>query len=160
MKIAALAVFAAALAAPAAAADDFDAVVKGVEARYGVRRTRIPLFGVANFVVKVARPGGASGLKLAVFENLSLMHADSEAYGVVDGALGPGWRPFVRVHSRRENESVGIWTNVTGKDLRMLVAALEPGEAAVIEIKIGQRELRRWFEDPAGMAHSRGIGRD
>ena len=52
----------------AAGADrEFDRVVKAIESHYGTSRLHIPLMGVANFAVKVGRPAGASGFKIAVF---------------------------------------------------------------------------------------------
>ena len=49
---------------------EFDAIVRRVETRCDTRHTRIPFFGLANFVVKVVHPAGASDLKLAVFEDI------------------------------------------------------------------------------------------
>jgi len=72
-RLAGLILGASLLACPGAAfgADrDFDRLVKAVEARFGAQPAIIPFMGVANFFVSVARPEGASGFRLAVFENL------------------------------------------------------------------------------------------
>ena len=73
MKARALAAVLLALAATGAAFGgdaEFDRIVKAIESRYGTRPVHIPFMGAANFFVKVARPEGASGFKLAVFEDL------------------------------------------------------------------------------------------
>ena len=49
---------------------EFDHVVKAIEVHYHTKRTHIPFLGVANLVVKVAHPAGASEFKLAVFDDL------------------------------------------------------------------------------------------
>src|SRR5215471_3252079 len=48
----------------------FERIVRGIEAHYGTKQTHIPFMGLASFIVKVAHPQGATGLKLAVFEDL------------------------------------------------------------------------------------------
>ena len=70
----------------------FDHLVKAVETHYGTRRMHIPLMGLANFVVKVARPAGTSGFKMAIFENLNAEGGDwAELDRFVLGAHGT-WR--------------------------------------------------------------------
>src|SRR5947209_13985665 len=89
------------LSAPALAGDrEFDTIVRTVEARGDTSHTRIPFFGVANFVVKVVRPAGAFDLKLAVFEDLRRpIFAEEEDFtGLLQSSLGPDWRPMVRMH--------------------------------------------------------------
>ena len=66
MRARLLAVFLAASAAAFGADREFDRLVNAVESRFGVQRAHIPLMGVANFLVKVARPEGAAGFRLAV----------------------------------------------------------------------------------------------
>src|SRR5215510_13936185 len=47
----------------------FKDVVKHIETNYRAKKTRIPMLGLANFAVKVIRPAGVKGFKLAVFED-------------------------------------------------------------------------------------------
>ena len=58
------------LLAPAhAKGKGFKDVVKHIETNYRAKKTRIPMLGLANFAVKLIRPAGVKGFKLAVFED-------------------------------------------------------------------------------------------
>ena len=152
-RLAVLALAAATLAPAGDAA--FDALVRRVESRYAVRRTRIPMFGLVNFFVKVSRPAGAKDLKLAIFEDFGTPGTDF--HDLVAETLEPGWQPFVQVRSERETDSIYVQT---GKhDLKMLITAAEPRETVLMQIKLDPKALRRWFEDPARMAKSRNNAR-
>jgi hypothetical protein len=133
---------------------EFDAIVRSVEARCDTSHTRIPLLGLANFAVKVVRPAGAFDLKLAVFEDLRRpIFAGKEDFGsLIQGALGPDWRPFVRVHSRRNNEWTCIYASGFGKQWKLLVAAAERREATIVRIKLNPDGLMRWISRPSERA--------
>lgn len=161
MSACALALMAAALATPALAGDrDFDGVVNRLETQYGVRRTRIPFFGFANFLVKVTRPAGASDIKMAVFEGLPPFEAGPEGDDFVAGTPGPDWHRLIRVRSRARNEAVDVYVKMAGKDMRVLLAVRNPGEAVVMQVKVDERGLLRWLEDPHRMARDRGHSGD
>ncbi len=148
-RLAVLALAAATLAAAGDAA--FDALVRRVESQYAVHRTRIPMFGLANFFVKVSRPGGAKDVRLAIFEDFAVPGADFRE--LLAQTLGPGWRPFVQVRSERETDSIYVETGKGG--LKMLIAAAEPRETVLMQVKLDPKALRKWFEDPRRMARSR-----
>ncbi|MFB3829410.1 MAG: hypothetical protein ACE15B_21755 [Bryobacteraceae bacterium] len=134
----------------------FDALVRGVESDYGVSRTRIPFFGVVNFFVKVARPAGTRDLRLAVFEDFS---PGGDFTSRLESRLDPAWRPMVRVHSRRNGERTAIYVQM-GKDLRLLIAAAERRETSLIQLRLNQRALLKWIEDPARRAWDRNRSTD
>ena len=101
----------------------FDRLVNAVETQFAVKRTNIPLMGVANFVVKVARPAGTSGFKLAVFEDLGIS-ADADAYELdrMMARVSADLRPMIRVHSRRDHALTYVYAGETGKTTKMLIA--------------------------------------
>ena len=149
-------IFSALLICGLAAAGDreFDTIVRSVETRCETSHTRIPFFGLANFVVKVVRPAGASDLKLAVFEDLRRpIFAEQEDFtGLLQGALGSDWRPMVRVHSRRNNEWTCIYASGFGKQWKLLVATAERREATIVRIKLNPDGLLRWISQPCERA--------
>ena len=141
------------LAAGAAFGGDgeFDRIVKAIESHYGTERTHIPFMGVANFCVKVAHPAGASGFKLAVFENLqgssgNRDQADLDQF--MNHLSGSGLHPLVRVHSRRNGESTYIYTGEAGKSTKMLIATFERNEATVIQVNVSMHTLLKTLKDP------------
>ncbi len=136
---------------------DFDAIVHRLEAHYGKKRTHIPLMGVGNLFVKVSRPEGVSSLQLAVFEDLSPdRQPSSEALEAIFASLSAeGWKPFIRVRSKRDGERVEIFSRFDGKSCHLLMTTMEPTEATVMKMKLSAAMLAKWIADPAGMARAR-----
>lgn len=139
------------LALPAAAAGDadFKALVRGIETRYQVTRTRIPLFGVVKFFVNVSRPHGVKQFDLAVFEDVNFGEPDEREFDtLVREAVGGNWRPMVRVRSRAPNEWTYVYVKEAGRDTRMMIATFEPGEAVVMQYKVNTRKLMEMLVRP------------
>jgi hypothetical protein len=151
MKTRVLALILAASAAAFAADRDFDRVTAAVEKHLGVRRTHIPLMGLANFFVKVARPKGARGFKLAIFEDVRLRPEDGAALDGIMAEAAAELHPMVRTRSSR-GERTYIYTG--GADnVTMLIATFERDEATVIEIQVDAKALGRALSDPANAGH-------
>jgi hypothetical protein len=139
-----------ALAGAAGAADhEFDRVVSAVEKHYGVKRTRIPLMGVANLFVKVARPAGTSGFKLALFEDLPSPPSDdlAELDRFMDDVRGR-LHPLVVTRSRRDGEASYIYAGEVGKSTELLIATFERHEATVIEVTVNMETLLKMIGSP------------
>ncbi|MBZ5623143.1 MAG: hypothetical protein LAQ69_31145 [Acidobacteriia bacterium] len=142
---------------------EFDQMVKAVEAHYGVKRTHIPLMGVANLFVKVGRPAGVSGFKLAIFENLN----SAPGYGDLadldqffDEVSAGGLRPLVRVHSRHRGESTYICTGEIGKSTRMLIATFQRNEATIVQVNVNMDTLLKTLAAPELASETFGIHHD
>ncbi|HWR51022.1 MAG TPA: hypothetical protein VN428_07935 [Bryobacteraceae bacterium] len=141
------------LGIPARAGDrDFDAVVQSIESTFQTRRTSIPLFGVAKFFVKISRPGGAKQLDLAIFEDLHIGRSRlQELDQTVREAAGERWSPMIRVRDRQE--WVTIYARPDGKkDMALLIATVEPGEATVIRLKVDAAALARMIDESPNRA--------
>ena len=136
---------------------EFDRIVKAIESHYGTQAQHIPFMGLASFVVKVAHPEGATGLKLAVFEDLKSAPDSpewTERDRFMDSLSGPNLHQFVRVHSRRNGEATYIFMGPESKSTRILIATFERNEATVIEVKANIDKLLRSLEEPAHAGHS------
>jgi hypothetical protein len=140
------------LAAGAAVAGDaeFDRIVKAIETHYGTRQTHIPFMGVASFIVKVAHPEGATGLRLAVFEDLKSSEGRDwrERDHFMDTVATGNLRPLVRVRSHHNSEATYIFMDPAGKSTRVLIATFEHDQATVVEVKANLDKLLRSLEDP------------
>jgi hypothetical protein len=146
------------LCAPGVARDrEFDLLAQRFEARYGSPRTHIPMMGFANFLVKVARPGGASDFRLAVFENINLpvFGDDEEFTRFAQETLGPDWHPFVRTHERRNNQWTGIYSNFSKGHWKLLIVTAERNEATLVRLKLNANAMKHWIERPRGRARYR-----
>jgi hypothetical protein len=139
---------------------EFDRIVKAIESHYGARPQHIPFMGVANFFVKVARPEGAAGIKLAVFEGLKdLRSAEDpadwrERDHLMDTVASSSLHPLIRVHSRHDGEATYIFMGPSGKSTRLLIATFERNEATVIEMKANIETLLRSLDDPSHAGHA------
>ncbi len=151
MRVRLLALLLAAASATYAGDSEFDRIVRAIESHYGTTRTHISLMGMANLFVKVARPAGASGFKLAVFENLESSPSDGRQ-GELDqfmrGLSGSSLHSLVRVHSRANNESTYIFAGEAGRSTKMLIATFQRNEATVIEVKVSMETLLKMVESP------------
>jgi len=137
--------------------DDFKMLVQHVESHYHAKRLRIPLLGLANFAVKIVRPKGVKGFKLAVFEDqdFSPQPGDRRFETTIRGVLPLEWQPLVCVRSRG-GERTYIYAREDGKDIKLLVVTLGPRNAVVIEAKLNPKSLMNDLDQPRQMGKSWG----
>lgn len=135
-----------------AADPEFKDIVRAISDHYRTRPIRIPFFGLVNAVAFVARPAGTKHIDLAVFENLrgERIHPSS-----LDRIVGGAWKPFVRVHSNRSDETILIYMRPHGNDAKMLITTIERHEATVVQLKLNPEALQRWLDQPLRSAWDR-----
>lgn len=135
-------------ASPRAKEGDFDAVVRNVKTACGGKRVRIPFLGLAGFATRVVRPAGVKSFKLAVFEDLERAGDATRLGPAVSQALGPEWRPLVRVRSRSEGGQVLVYIRDAGGDLKLMIVTLDGGQATVIRARVNPEALAKFARDP------------
>jgi len=137
--------------ADAVHADDFGRIVHHIEASYHVHRNYRFLMGCMGFVVHFWHVGGVKSLKLAIFENQHLDGAmgDADLDAIVQRASSSGWQPMVRSYSRHSAEHTYIYGQPAGKDFKLLVVNVEANEAAVIQVKVDQKEFEQFLNENA-----------
>jgi hypothetical protein len=130
-----------------------DRVIKALENDLGVRHTHIPMLGAAMFVGKVATGFRMPGVKLAIFENETLSECSPAVVEhSLQTALGPNWSPFVRSTSNERDEQNWIYIGGEGKKLELFIATVERNELTLVEVKMTDRNIRRWISDTDEMA--------
>jgi len=137
----------------------FKDVVKHIETSYGAKKVRIPMLGLANFAVKMIRPAGVKGFKLAVFEDQEFSARPGAASfdSVMREAYDKNWQPMVQINSKRDgNCHTFIYVNSSGKDVQFALAVLENREAVVLEVKFNPDAAARFLENPKIMGISLG----
>src|SRR5262245_41295725 len=137
----------------------FKDIVNHLETKYRAKKVRIPLLGLANFAVKLVRPAGVKGFKLAVFENqdFALRDGDEPFEAVMRKAYADEWQPLVLVTSKRGGHSrVLIYSRNDGKDVQFALLALEAREAVVLEVKFHPDAAVRFLDNPKIMGISLG----
>jgi hypothetical protein len=126
---------------------DFNGLVNAIENHYGVRHTHIPLLG---FAMLFARPAGASGIKLAIFEDFphSYVRAHDDVQHLVEGCLSRDWQLFVHARSHDDADSTLVYVNVSNGKLQMLIVNLGENDATIVELKLNEQALRKWINGP------------
>ncbi|HWZ44893.1 MAG TPA: hypothetical protein VNW97_15565 [Candidatus Saccharimonadales bacterium] len=152
------------IAQTAMAKDEFTEVVHHIESHYHVHRNFRFMMGFAGMMVKVSHAGGVKTLNAAIFEDQQFQGsgADNEFDEVMRKALKSGWSPVVRTHSRLSGERTYIYARSDGRDLKILLATVEPGEAVVMEFKVNPQKLEDFIHEHSspGKDHERNKHRD
>ena len=146
--------------AVSAHASDMKRVVRVVETNLGVHHTHIPMLGAALFIGKVVTGFQMPGVKLAIFEDADLSaKSPEELEHAVLNALGKEWNPIVKSTTSHGSVQNWIFVREDGKKLHMFIATAEHNELSLIEVKVSDRQMRRWINDTDEMAKSKGLGR-
>lgn len=133
---------------------EFNSVVRAIEDHYGVHHMRIPFLGFA--ISLTARPAGVSGVRLAVFEDFHSSSAgrhpgksmNEDLQGVVEHSLGPDWRLFVRTRTQDDSDDALVYVNFAEAKLEMMIVTIDSDEATVVEMRLTDRALRKWMDEP------------
>jgi VWFA-related protein len=137
----------------------FNDVVNHLEKNYHAKRTKVPMLGLAKFAIRVVRPAGVKGFKLAVYEDqdfASLSETMSFAQ-VMRQSYDKGWSPLLQVNSKRDGTSrTFIYVKQSDKDVQFALATIEEREAVVLEVKFNPDAAARFLENPKIMGISLG----
>lgn len=128
----------------AARGAEFDSIVRTVQEQTGSRRIHIPLFWLARTVVAVGHPAGASEMKLAVFERPNV--APERFAEIIDNAMGPFWKPMVRVRSK-DGEVTSIFLRENGgQTVRLLIASKDHDDAVMMQVRLNEGRLLKFID--------------
>jgi len=137
----------------------FNDVVKYVEKNYGVKKTKIPMLGLAKFAIWMVRPAGVKGFKLAVFEDQNFAgRPESIPFSqVMRQSFNKEWSPLMQINSKRDgNSRTFIYVRQTKKDVEFALAMLEEREAVILQAKFNPDAAARFLENPKIMGASLG----
>ena len=105
----------------------FDAVVHGIESRYGVHATRIPFMGLVSGIAGIATHGGVRGLHVAEIEHFDGPVDGAELNALVEERVGKGWQRMIRDTSKSGEETL-IYVKPDGNRMGLLVVDLDRSE--------------------------------
>lgn len=128
----------------------FKDLVKHLEKNYRAKKTRIPMLGLANFAVKLVRPAGVKGFKLAIFENQDFSRiSGAESLAILRHAYHSEWQPVVRVTSKKDGfNQIFIYSRSSGKELQFALMSLTEHQAVVLEARFNPEAAARFLENP------------
>ena len=120
--------------------DNFQAIVKRVEAHYGKRHMQIPLFGLVTFASHLTRPAGASGLQMAIIEDIDTSKNAPTFHP------GPNWRPIIRTTSHHREQTV-IYARDEGHNaIHVLLVAID-NDAVVMQMRLAPSAFLKFLAD-------------
>ncbi|MGH9765582.1 MAG: hypothetical protein ACREDR_23900, partial [Blastocatellia bacterium] len=130
--------------------DPYKAVVKHIEKDYNAKKSGVPFLGLANFVLKFWHPAGVKNIKVALFDNQDLRprQGGPDFNSVVTNSAGGDWHALARVYSRQKGEWTYIYYTDSGKDMRILVASLDPQNAVVAQVRFNVDQLAKFVQNP------------
>ncbi len=131
----------------------FDEIVRAISDQFHTRPVHIPFLGLVNLAM---RPAGVRHAGLAVFEGLDLDEGAAFAVAKAIRATDNRWSQFVRVQGRAT--TVLVFMEQERSHCKLLVAAIDPGEITVVELKLNPEALQVWFREPDSSA-VRGVSR-
>jgi hypothetical protein len=118
----------------------FDAVVHGIESRYGVRATRIPFMGLISGIAGISTHGGVRGLHVAEIEHLQGSVDGAEFNSLVEERVGKGWQRMIRETSKDGDQTL-IYVKPEGGRMGLLIVDRESHEINVVQVSVDPEHL-------------------
>ena len=152
MRLASLTAIAIALSPLSAVASDhdFNAAVASIETNYHLHRQHIPMIGLASFCTHVATGGAIKGIKIAQFDDGSVLPSDSDLPALLQQTLGASWSLIVDTRGKGEQDA--IYAHPHAQRMTLLVASYDHGDLSVVRLDLNAEQLARWVNDPVGHA--------
>jgi hypothetical protein len=128
--------------------DEFKTIVNHLSIQYHKRPMRF--MGFLSFVANRFNPAGVSDLKMAIFEDLdpSCRLAGSGIDVVQQAATLGGFKPFVRITSRRDGEQTFIYAREAKQKYEMIIVVLEEEESVVLRMTLSTEVMADWVMEP------------
>jgi hypothetical protein len=128
---------------------DFAAVARAIDGQEGVSRIWIPFLGVARAVIWVVQPEGVRDFQLVTFRNGGRVDPQ-QLQAIMETKAGPGFKPLVRVWSRRTGE----WSFIYAKPLPeknrfelMVLAHDHDDQTVLVRVDVDGEVLARELEE-------------
>jgi hypothetical protein len=130
---------------------DFNAAVSSIESAYHVHRQHVPMIGMVSFCAHIATGGAVKGLKIAAFDDGSVLPDSPDLPALLQATLGSGWS--LMVDSRSSGEQDAIYAHPEGHRMRLLIASYDHGDLSVVRVDLDATQLVKWMDDPVRHAH-------
>jgi hypothetical protein len=127
---------------------DFNAIARAIGREKGVDRVWIPFLGVARAVVRVVQPEGVHDFQLVTFNNVDSVDP-RRLQAIMEEKAGAGFRPLVRVWSRRSGERSFIYAKPSPEKNRieLIVLAHDDEETVLVRVDVDADKLARQIND-------------
>jgi hypothetical protein len=133
------------LAIPAFA-DEFSAVVKNFESLHGVRRANPHLIGMASLIANPMMWGSDTDrFQIASFENEDAASKPTlqELDRIFLASIDSNWHPLLQLGSQKKGQATSIYTNFSGKNMRLLIGSIEGNAIGVVQMELDGKAIAR-----------------
>jgi hypothetical protein len=138
------------LPATAIAGDpEFHSLVDRVSAYYQKRPMRF--MGLLSFIANRFTPPGVSHFQMAIFEDVTSPGTPpgEELESSLEGLVGPGYQPFVRVRDFRSGGWTCIYVRESGKEsFEMLIVSIDSTDAVAMKMQLEPDAMHEWVDEP------------
>lgn len=131
-----------------AAGPQFEGVVSGIERRFGLRATHIPMTGFAGFCAKAFTAGGVENIRIAQFDHVGPAVTPVALRATLRGRLDSSWHLFVTDDQRDTGEYTLVYQRVAHRALFLMIADLENGQLSVVQLRLNEKRMAAWVENP------------
>jgi hypothetical protein len=130
---------------------DVKRVATALEQECGLKFHKLPW--IARAVMKPALWGRGVKLDILAFEGETPERADlNQVESAMKKALGEDWSWFIRSTSKKTNERAVIFVREAAEKFDTIIVSIEPGEAAIVKLRMKQDEMKKWMDEPDEMA--------
>jgi hypothetical protein len=88
---------------------------------------------------------------MAIFEGIPSFRTPpgEELESSLEGLVGPGYQPFVRVHDNRSGDLSVIYVRESGeKSFEMLIVSIDSTDAVLMKMQLNPDAMRDWMDEP------------
>ena len=127
---------------------DFASIARAIDGHRGVKRVFIPFLGIARVVFWVAHPEGVHDFQLATFEGGHNIDP-AELQGILVSKMEPGYKPLVRVWSRKSKEWSFIYAKPAQNSSRMelMILTHDDSDTVLVRVDVDANVLARELGD-------------
>lgn len=132
---------------------DFASIARAIDGHHGVKRVTIPFLGLARVVLWVAHPEGVHDFQLATFEGGHNIDP-AELQGILVSQMEPGYKPLVRVWSRRSKEWSFIYAKPAenGTRIELMVLTHDNSDTVLVRVDVDANVLAKELGDPRNVS--------
>jgi hypothetical protein len=129
---------------------DVKKVATALEQQCGLKFHKLPW--IARAAMKPALLGSGVKLDIMEFEGATPERADlNQIEGAMKDALGEDWSWFIRSTSNKTKERAVIFVRGAEAKFDMMIVSIEPGEAAIVKLRLKPDEMKKWMDEPDEM---------
>lgn len=128
---------------------EFHTLIDRVSAYYQKRPMRF--MGLLGFIANGFTPQGVGHLQIAIFEGIPSFRTPpgEEFESSLQGLVGLGYQPFVRIHDIRSGDLTVIYVRESGqKSLEMLIVSINSTDTVLMKMRLNPNAVRDWVDRP------------